>query len=81
MPLFSGKAFYPPGKRVLDDWSTASNLGLRPNHVLEPKMQLIFLDYVIFKRESCRVFWHTFGGEISSVRNLPFTVAIYGLHI
>ena len=68
MPLFTGKVFYPIGKRVLDEESSFSDLVLRSHHAVEPTMQRKLQGILALQ-----------GGEISSVWNLPFTVVIRGL--
>ena len=80
VPLFSGKAFYPPGKRVLDEESSFSDLGLRPHHALEPTVQS-YSRTTLFARRKLQGLLALQGGEISSVGNLPFTVVIGGLQI
>ena len=51
MPLFSGKAVYPPGKRVLDEESSFSDLGIKTHHDLEPIVHSIFQNRVICKEK------------------------------
>ena len=64
MPLFSGKGFYPIGKSVLDHWSFRSTSWHQAKLFSKPTAQSLFQYWIIYKEESCKVFWKSLRSDL-----------------